>query len=297
MSASASDTGVQLSVILTAELPTPRNYVFRPSGNRVSQLQQGLKRGDDALIAPSLAFVAQHPTAGTIVIDTGFHGDVRRNLRGDFGTAMSLLFKDIRPAVKPFDQQLRELDIDPAGVERVLMTHLHVDHTSGMRLLPNARFTCASAEWAATKMRFASRAGYVRHHLPEAARVDLIDFAGTGPHSPYGPFERSLDLLGDGSIRLLYTPGHTKGHVSILLRLEDGNEVLLVGDAAYTLRNIRDVILPLLTADDDASLRTLRALNTFAEQNPDVTLVPSHDPIAWQGLRRIATVEETECAA
>jgi len=294
MNSASSETGVQLSVIITAQLRTPRNYVFRPSGNRLSQLRRGLKAGDDALMAPSMAFVVRHPAAGAIVIDTGFHPDVRTNLRRDFGVPMSLLFKDIRPAVKPFDQQLRELDVDPAGVERVLMTHLHVDHTSGMRLLPNATFVCSRAEWAATRMRFAARAGYVRHHLPDTARMDLIDFAGA---VPYGPFERSLDLLGDGSIRLLYTPGHTKGHVSILLRLEGGRQAMLVGDAAYTLRNIRDVTLPLLTADDDASLRTLRALNAFAEQNPEAILVPSHDPVAWHALRSLATVEETECAA
>lgn len=294
MNGSCSENGVQLSVIITAELRTPHGYVYRPAGSRLSQFRRGLKAGDDALLAPSMAFLARHPTAGTIVIDTGFHPDVRTNLRRDFGVAMSLMFKDIRPAVKPFDQQLRELDVDPAAVERVLMTHLHVDHTSGMRLLPNAQFVCSRTEWAATSMRFASRAGYVRHHLPPESRMDLIDFARTRPH---GPFERSLDLLGDGSIRLLYTPGHTKGHASILLRLQSGHQVLLVGDAAYTLRNINEVRLPLLSADDNASLRTLSALNAFAEQNPEVILVPSHDPTAWQALRRIATVEQTECAA
>ena len=294
MSSVSSETGVQLAVIITAELLTPPGYVYRPPGNRLSQFRRGLKAGDDALPAPSMAFLVRHPTEGTIVVDTGFHADVRTNLRRDFGVAMSLMFKNIRPAVKPFDQQLRELDVDPAGVQRVLMTHLHVDHTSGMRLLPNASFVCSRNEWEATKMRLPSRAGYVPHHLPSAARMDLIDFARTRPH---GPFEKSLDLLGDGSIRLLYTPGHTRGHMSILLRLEGGRQVLLVGDAAYTLRNIRDVKLPLLTADDDASLKTLSALNEFADQNPDVVLVPSHDPVAWQALRRIATVEETECAA
>src|SRR5581483_10658712 len=142
MSSVSSETGVQLAVIITAELLTPPGYVYRPPGNRLSQFRRGLKAGDDALPAPSMAFLVRHPTEGTIVVDTGFHADVRTNLRRDFGVAMSLMFKNTRPAVKPFDQQLRELDVDPAGVQRVLMTHLHVDHTSGMRLLPNASFVC-----------------------------------------------------------------------------------------------------------------------------------------------------------
>lgn len=36
---------------------------------------------------------------------------------------------------------------------------------------------------------------------------------------PYGAFTKTIDLLGDSTIRLIYTPGHTAGHLSVLLRL------------------------------------------------------------------------------
>ena len=103
-------------------------------------------------------YVVRHPDAGTILIDTGFHGDVRTHgVRHDFGTLMSLVFRSLRPAEQPFDAQLRGLGVDPDAVERVVMTHLHVDHTSGMRLLPHARFVCARAEWSAARGRGAVR--------------------------------------------------------------------------------------------------------------------------------------------
>jgi glyoxylase-like metal-dependent hydrolase (beta-lactamase superfamily II) len=60
--------------------------------------------------------------------------------------------------------------------------------------------------------------------------------------------------------------------------------VLVVGDAAYTLRSIHEQVLPMRTADDDASLRSLRELKAFTEQAPDAVIVPTHDPDAWRQL-------------
>lgn len=203
---------------------------------------------------------------------------------------MSLLFRNLRPAEAPFDEQLRGLAIEPADVERVIMTHLHVDHTSGMRMLPNAEFTCSREEWAATRRRFAAGKGYIRHHLPPESRMRLVDFARDG--EPCGAFTKTIDLLGDGSIRLLFTPGHTVGHMSVLLRLARGRRVLVVGDAAYTLRNIREGILPMLTANDEASLRSMRQIKAFAESEPEAIVVPSHDPSAWHELRHVSDSAE-----
>jgi len=282
MAGSDEGVGVQLSVILTGHATMPRGYVYRAPGNVLSKLRAGLVAGEDALRVPCLAYVVRHPAAGTLLIDTGFHPDAGRDLRRDFGLTLGLVMKSIEPAREPFDAQLRTAGVEPESVESVLMTHLHADHTSGMRLLPNATFTCARAEWEATRSRFPARGGYAPGHLPPRERMRLVDFEADGV--PYGPFDRTVDLLGDGSIRLVYTPGHTPGHMSALVRLDDGDSAMVVGDAAYTLHSIEEGVLPLLTADDGQSVRSLRALKSFAEQNPQAVVVPTHDPDAWRAL-------------
>jgi len=277
--------GVEVDVILTAQVPQPHWYVYRPRGaTTLTRFARGLTGRDEAVRSPCLAYLLRHPSAGAILIDTGMHPDARAHLRRDFGGPMGTLFRNLRVADQPFDAQLRALGVEPAEVDRVLMTHLHVDHTSGMRLLPNALFTCTAAEWAATRPRFAAGKGYVRHHLPSESRMRLVDFDKTG--EPYGAFSRTIDLLGDGSIRLVSTPGHTVGHMSVLLALADGRQLLVVGDAAYTLRNISEQILPMLTAGDRDSIRSLAEIKAFAEQTPEALIVPSHDPLAWQQLDR-----------
>ena len=276
-------TTVQVEVIRTGELRIPHAYAYRPAGNPLSRLAGLVRPAGEALRSPCLAFVLRHPEAGTILVDTGFHADAACDRRKDFGLAMSVMFRGLRASSEPFDEQLRRRGVDPAAVERVLMTHLHVDHTSGMRLLPNARFTVNRREWAAATGRGAAAKGFVAHHLPDESRVDLVDLDAEG--RPHGPFGRTIDLLGDGSIRLVSTPGHTPGHTSLLLRASGGRPVLLVGDAAYTRRNVRAEILPLLTADDRAYRESLREIAAFAEREPDATLVPSHDPGAWRELQ------------
>ena len=274
-------------MILTAELPAPRAYVYRAqAGNRLTRLAGALRPGGETIRLAALAFAVRHPSAGTILIDTGMHGETIASVRRDFGLAMGLMFAGMRPARQPFDEQLRALGIDAGGVERAIMTHLHVDHTSGMRLLPRARFICSRKEWGAARARFAAGRGYVAHHLPAPARMQLVDFDAEG--EPCGPFARTIDLLGDGTIRLISTPGHTAGHLSVLVRARGDRQVLLIGDAAYTLRNVREAILPLLTADDLLSLRSMREIDAFAESDPAAILVPSHDPSAWHELRHVS---------
>ncbi len=153
-----------------------------------------------------------------------------------------------------------------------------------MTLLPEARFACSRTEWAATNARLATAQGYVAHHLAPEERMEFVDFEADGV--PFGPFAQTTDLLGDGSVRLIFTPGHTAGHLSVLLKLAGHRFALLVGDAAYTLRSIDDELLPMITADDAASRRSLRALKRFADADPEAILVPTHDPEAWQALRR-----------
>jgi len=47
------------------------------------------------------------------------------------------------------------------------------------------------------------------------------------------PFIESLDVIGDGSLVLLPTPGHTAGSVSLLIRCTGRPSLLLVGDLTY----------------------------------------------------------------
>src|SRR4051812_20145773 len=164
--------------MLTGELTMPHAYTYRPHGGIVNAVKGVLPLRRER--APCLAYAVRHPSAGPILIDTALHPGTHEDLRKDFGPLMGVFFASLRPAGPPFDDQLRALDIEPDEVEQVVMTPLHVDHTSGMRLLPRAEFPCSREEWSAAHAGSAARKGYVAHRLPPESRVRLIDFASDG---------------------------------------------------------------------------------------------------------------------
>jgi glyoxylase-like metal-dependent hydrolase (beta-lactamase superfamily II) len=276
--------GVEVEVLVAGTIAMPRAYVFpRPGANRLRRVAAILRSEGGTIEAPLLAYVVRHPQAGTLLIDTGLHPDAATSVSRDYGRALGgTLFRGLRPSAASFAEQLRERGVEPGDVRLVVMTHLHVDHTSGMRELPAAEFLCERREWDAATGPRAVLGGYAPHHLPDRSRARLLDVAGTG--EPHGPFARTHDLLGDGSVRLVATAGHTAGHLSVLLRREAGGPLLVVGDAAYTRRSIDEQLSPAFTVDESRYRSSLAELGEFARGEPAATLVPTHDPDAWRDV-------------
>ena len=125
----------------------------------------------------------------------------------------------------------------------------------------------------------------MRRHFDHAFDYRLLDFEAEAVDS-YLTFGRAIDLFGDGSVRVVSTPGHTRGHMSVLLRLGEGREVLLAADAGYTMENIREGVLPnpLTNHDDHLWQRSVREIQLYMRERPDATVVPSHDLKAVEGL-------------
>ena len=98
--------------------------------------------------------------------------------------------------------------------------------------------------------------------------------------SAYGAFSRTVDLYGDGSVRLLSTPGHTFGHQSLLLRL-GGGELLLTADAAYSRRTIDETLVPVFCEDVRGHLASLAEIQRFVADSPDAPVITGHDPQTW----------------
>jgi glyoxylase-like metal-dependent hydrolase (beta-lactamase superfamily II) len=151
-----------------------------------------------------------------------------------------------------------------------------------MSEFPRATFVCARDEWGAATARFGVLQGYVTRQLPQESAMRKVDFNGPEAEA-WGPFPATIDLLGDGSVRLLSTPGHTVGHLSVLVRTAE-REVLIVGDALYTLRNLREDHLPWRTADDDRYRESMARIREYAGAHPDAELIPTHDAEVWDRI-------------
>jgi N-acyl homoserine lactone hydrolase len=240
---------------------------------------------DRWMTAPIVAFLVEHPTAGPVLIDTGFHASVAVKPRSNLGRVGALIYRDIdmRPE-QAVEAQLRAKGIQPSDVKVVIMTHLHPDHASAISDFPEPIFLVSDVEWEAAS-EGGARDGYVHSQFDHGFDYRLVDFDSEGANS-FSGFARSLDVFGDGSVRLVFTPGHTLGHMSVVLQTAQG-EVLVAGDAIFLHRTLQDDHLPFALPDEHLFRRSLREIRQYVKETPDALVIPGHDWQAWQKLKPV----------
>jgi len=262
--------------MVVGEVALSTAMLERPSGRCGAlrgRLQAVRRRG--RTVVPVLSFLVAHPDAGYLLVDTGFLAVAGRRILG----WPAMLVNGVRPGTPAVDQ-LAALGIAATEIRTIVLTHLHWDHAGAAADFPVAQVLLDAREHADGERGGGLFRGYGLLR-PDPARVRTVDYTAA---EPYGPFTRTIDLFGDGSVRLLSTAGHTPGHQSVLLRL-DGREALLTGDAAYHRGVIESGTLPLIAADSQNFRDSLAEIAAYTAANPDALVVPGHDPETVGGSR------------
>jgi len=284
LSGGSEGAGVTVTPMRTAEMLTQPRFFQRPSGPLAYARGLGLLTPKSRwTYVPVPAFLVDHPTAGPFLVDTGLPPAASHDVRAALGRRAAIVY-DIRMEDGwAVTDQLRGMGLDPLGIELVVLTHMHQDHVGAVAQLPRATFVVDEREWdAASSSGFLH--GYRRQLFDHDYDWRTLDFGAPNVES-FASFGRAIDLFGDGSVRLLSTPGHTKGHLSVLLRLRSGRELLLTGDAAYSRRTIDEELVPLFLDDVHRYMRSLREIRRYLELTPSALVVCGHDPESWPQVR------------
>jgi glyoxylase-like metal-dependent hydrolase (beta-lactamase superfamily II) len=276
---------VTVEPIVAGHVTWSRSMMESPGGPLLTlKLLRALLTGRPEMTVPCPAFLIRHPSAGAILVDTGLHPSIATDGRENFG---SLGTRFGKPELKPGEDapaQLRKRGLDPAEVPIVVMTHMHIDHTSAISEFPQSTFVVSEVEWeAATHGSKPLLNGYRRTHYDYAFEYRTVDFDRGGVDS-YASFGRTHDLFGDGSIRLVFTPGHSAGHMSVIARLRE-RDFVIGGDATYTAAQLAGSA-PLAPRPFDAHnyRRSLQELRLFGREYPEAVVTPGHDPEFYAGL-------------
>jgi len=179
--------------------------------------------------------------------------------------------------------QLATLGYAPADVGTAILSHLHQDHIGGLPELTGADLLVPAAEWAELAKPGPELRGFLRRHI----RLPGLTWHQVSPEPTrdpsLAPFTESLDVMGDGSLMLLPTPGHTAGSASLLVRRAGRPPLLLAGDLTYGAEILQRGQLPgvgnrRLLAESSRKVLALR------QQQPGLVVLPAHDPTAAQRL-------------
>jgi N-acyl homoserine lactone hydrolase len=220
---------------------------------------------------PILSWAIEHPE-GLIVVDTG---DTARTAQPGYLPRWHPYYRRaVRLQVAPDEEigpRLRSIGLDPADARWLVLTHLHTDHAGGLHHFPGVPTLVDPRELHAAAGLRGRLEGYLPHRFPDD--FDPTPIAWTG--GAVGPFEHSLPLTEAGDVMLLPAPGHTPGHLVVLVRSPE-RQLLIAGDVAYTEALVRDGALDGVGADERAASRTLEQVGELARSAPTVVL-PTHD--------------------
>ena len=255
---------VTLEVLLTGTVDGDRLVVLDESDPNSEEL------GDHHAPSTVSAYWVHHPTEGDYLIDAGLARAFARE-GGNYTALLRLILALIGAKNHSTDgadvaSQLRSRGISPRAV---FLTHLHGDHTSGLVDLP-AQVPAVFGRGEDTFMQKAM----IGDHL-DGRPLYALDFAKA--HA-VAPFERVLDLLGDGSIWAISTPGHSPNHVSYLVNAQSG-PVLITGDACAYRAQFEHRIRPSPSVDDQtAAIHSLAGLRELYDRFPQLQVMVGHEP-------------------
>lgn len=159
-----------------------------------------LGAGGELVCLPAPSFLIEHPEHGLLLFDTGLAG------AGDPASTygpLAEIFTIEFPAERALDRQLESLGFGTADVKRVVISHLHFDHTGGLEHFAGAQGYIGSGElrYARTPDNHVT-AFFRQEDLDAADRIDWMEVPAGYDH----------DMFGDGSVVVLSMPGHTPVH-------------------------------------------------------------------------------------
>jgi glyoxylase-like metal-dependent hydrolase (beta-lactamase superfamily II) len=164
---------------------------------------------------------------------------------GHFGTRDALLAK------------LKELNLSPKDFDVVILTHLHWDHCLNLDLFENAKVLLGKDE-----LKMGTLSGRPDKYT-EAIRTLLKDLKAEGVTEPYSVSPHT---------RILGSPGHSPGHISLVVQDEAGT-VILTGDSIPGLRAYRRGVPDLVFYDLELAKKSVLRVK---EMKPRM-IIPGHD--------------------
>lgn len=271
VSAAPSAAAVRLAIVRVASLPVREGMLF--SGGRFSE----------TATTNFSAFLIEHG-GQRLLLDSGLGARIAQQYAADMPRWGRPFFR----APEQVDPVRRQLEAAGIGaVSRIVLTHAHWDHASGLEDFPGAEVWAAEAELATVR---AARSGIGTAWPSQVGSPALRwrAFAFSGP--AFEGFERSEDLFGDGRVVAVPMAGHTPGSVGVFVTVSSGRRFFFVGDVVWTtlaLAEGRPKFWParqLVDADAVGTDRTIALIRAAQQRDPALVVMPAHDALVQDRL-------------
>jgi N-acyl homoserine lactone hydrolase len=213
-------------------------------------------------------YMVVHPK-GTLMWDVGVIPDAQVNGKT----------QGISTVTKTLKSQMAEVGYTPADITYLGLSHLHSDHTA------NANDFAGSTWLVHQKERDAMFApppppGGRGGGPMQTSFFDKLKDAKTKilPETDY-------DVFGDGTVMIMYAPGHTPGHQMLFVRLKQSGPILIAGDLYHLPQELTMHRFPSFEFDKDISAGSREKTEAFLKKS-GARLWIEHDLATFVTLKK-----------
>jgi glyoxylase-like metal-dependent hydrolase (beta-lactamase superfamily II) len=165
---------------------------------------------------------------------------------------------------------LRRAGVEPADVDIVFYTHLHLDHVgwtaqNGELTFPNARYVVGEGEF----------------EFWQGVTDEELAVVGPHPEAVQAPLVNRIESVGDGAlvasgVNVLASPGHTPGHCSAVIS-SGADRAIILGDVVHCPLQLADGDLRIIfDVDPETAARTREKIAAELEGDSEVLAADGH---------------------
>ena len=258
---------IKVTVLHCGNVDTDSSTLFYEEDANYPECMYYTARPKEYHITPPVyAFLIEHPK-GKILYDTSWGKEVRENPEKEIGTAY-LVDRPILLEGQSVDEQLKMMGIKAEELDYVVLGHMHVDHAGGLRHVSEAKHILVSKE----ELQAAKEGDGYCSHMWQEEQLELIPFAPDNTT----PWNKSYDIFGDRTVKLVFLPGHTPGMTAILIQ-NHGKSLLLTGDCGYARKSWEQMILPGLIHDKETIVKSLSWIKQLSEEEDCIDCIAAHE--------------------
>ena len=275
---------MKIYILQTGEVEVSPSLAYKGNDKFNPQTYGLFLKDTDRVNIPVLSFLIQTGKKN-ILVDTG----IKKELESDAPLSLKKQIGEIKAPLTSAStrfhlkkdssllSRLEAINLSPKDIDCVLLTHLDFENVSGVADLSSDTKILVSRDEAKAAVKNPLR--YSRSWWKNAD-ISIFDW-----NQKEGPFEKSFDLLGDGSIKLIKLYGHSEGMFGVKVTSENNKFTLLYADAGYGELAWKELTPPAISVDKEASMRSLEWVRMESMDKNCAYSLASHESTSLKVLR------------
>ena len=275
---------MKIYILQTGEVEISPSLAYKGNDKFNPQTYGLFLKDTDRVNIPVLSFLIQTGKKN-ILVDTG----IKKELESDTPLSLKKQISEIKAPLtcastrfhlkkdSSLLSRLEAINLSPKDIDCVLLTHLDFENVSGVADLSSDTKILVSRDEAKAAVKNPLR--YSRSWWKNAD-ISIFDW-----NKKEGPFEKSFDLLGDGSINLIKLYGHSAGMFGVKVTSENNKFTLLYADAGYGELAWKELTPPAISVDKEASMRSLEWVRMESMDKNCAYSLASHESTSLKVLR------------